>query len=300
MSAAARRVALALDVGGTKIAGALVAEDGTLLHRTRRPSPRAPMAGTAEAAVELADAARERGYEVAGLGAGFPEYVDPAGRLTAREVIDWDEQPHALLSRTLPGVPVAVDSDVRCGARGEARWGGGAEEGFLYVSLGTGLSSTLILPGGAPLSGARGEAIALGELGVPSSVDAEWPGNLERYASGRGIGERCAALTGAATPGAREVTERAAAGDEQAAWVLDSAGRALGTALVWTVRLLDPAAIVLGGGLGSAEGGRVRAALDAAYAKGLAATGRPAPPPLRTAATGPEAGLLGAASLVLP
>ncbi|MFG3260393.1 ROK family protein [Streptomyces sp. NPDC048172] len=293
------RVALALDVGGTKIAGALVAEDGTLLYRTQRPSPRAPMADTAEVARELSEVAREKGYEVAGLGAGFPEYVDPAGALTAREVIDWDEQPSALLARTLPGVPVVVDSDARCGARGEARWGGGAEEGFLYVSLGTGLSSTLILPGGEPLTGARGEAIALGELGVPSAVDAEWPGNLERYASGRGIGERCAALTGAATPGAREVTELALSGDEQAAWVLDSAGRALGTALVWTVRLLDPAAIVLGGGLGAHAAGRVRAALDATYAKGLAATDRPSPPPLRTAVTGAAAGLLGAAALIL-
>ena len=294
------RVALALDVGGTKIAGALVDGDGTLVHRVQRPSPRGPMAATAEVARELYGVAAGEGHEVAGLGAGFPEYVDPSGDLTAREVVDWDEQPRALLSRVLPdGLPVVVDSDVRCGARGEARFGAGAAEGFLYVSLGTGLSSTLILPGGEPLSGARGEAIALGELGVPSSIDPAWPGNLERYASGRGIGERYTALTGTRTPGAREVTELAAAGDERAAEVLDSAGVALGTVLVWLVRLLDPASVALGGGLGAVASGRVRVAADAAYAEGLAATGRPSPPPLRTALTTHNSGLLGAASLVL-
>ena len=293
------RVALALDVGGTKIAAALVAEDGTLPYRTQRPSSRQPMADTAESARELASVAREKEYAIAGLGAGFPEYVDPAGLLTSREVVDWDEQPRALLARALPGVPVTVDSDVRCGARGEARWGAGAEAGFLYVSLGTGLSSTLILPGGEPLPGARGEAIALGELGVPSTVDAEWLGSLERYASGRGIGERYTALTGTETPGAREVTELAGAGDRRAAWVLDSAGRALGTVLAELVRLLDPAAVVLGGGLGTTETGRVRRALDATYAEALAETGRPSSPPLRTATADSAAGLLGAAALVL-
>ncbi|MDJ1137377.1 ROK family protein [Streptomyces iconiensis] len=291
-AAVTESVVLALDVGGTKIAGGLVGPDGTVVHRTQRPTPLRPVPAVAEAAAELMEAASARGLTVRGAGAGFPEYVTADGRLTSSEVIDWDEQPASVLARTLPGVPVRIDSDVRCGARGEALWGAGAAlPGFLYVSLGTGLSSALVLEG-RPVPGHRGEAIAFGELGVPVSVDPTWQGNLERYASGRGMGER------RGVAGAREVTALAAAGDAEAAHVLDSAGRALATTLVWLVRLLDPAAVVLGGGLGCAPVAALHTPLAETWHKALAATGRPAPPPLRTARTGQESGLLGAAALV--
>lgn len=251
------------------------------------------MSAVAEAAATLAEAARARGLALRGAGAGFPEYVTSDGQLTSSEVLDWDEQPATVLARTLPGLSVHVDSDVRCGARGEALWGAGATlPGFLYVSLGTGLSSTLVLDG-RPVPGHRGEAIALGEFGVPVSVDPAWQGNLERYASGRGIGERLGLA------GAREADSLAASGDPDAAHVLDTAGRALATTLVWLVRLLDPPALVLGGGLGCAPVPGLHTPLTETWHKSLSATGRPAPPPLLTARTGPDAGLLGAAALAL-
>ncbi|MFE3203365.1 ROK family protein [Embleya sp. NPDC059237] len=284
-------VTAALDVGGTKIAAALVTPDGTVLHRDERPTVTAGrlrdpgLAGTRAAAVDLLAQARRLGLTVTGLGAGFPEYVAADGLLTSREVLAWDKQPLDVLSALALDVPCAVGSDVRCGALGEARHGAGRGlDGFFYVSLGTGLSSTFVLDG-MPVTGARGEAIALGEFEVPASVDPNWPGNLESYASGRGIGERFGVA------GTREVL---AAGGPRAAAVLDSAGRALGTVLAAVVRLLDPAAIVVGGGLGSAAG-PVRAAMERAYAEHTAA--RPAAPPLLTATLGADAGLVGAAAL---
>ncbi|MET8828104.1 ROK family protein [Streptomyces sp. NPDC004610] len=293
-------VTAALDVGGTKIAAGLVAPDGTVLHREERPTAvegrlRDPgLAGTVAAARALLTEAGRHGLTVVALGAGFPEYVTEDGRLTSREVLAWDIQPRKLLSHELPGIPVAVGSDVRCGALGEARHGAGAGlTDFLYVSLGTGLSSTLVV-GGTPVAGRRGEAIALGEFEVPSSVDPGWRGTLEQYCSGRGIGDRRTALGGAITPGAREVTALAERGDPVSAQVLASAGAALGTVLAMVVRLLDPAAIVLGGGLGTAPG-PVRSAMESAYAERGA--GRPDAPPLLTAALGPESGLIGAACL---
>ncbi|MEU9335624.1 ROK family protein [Streptomyces sp. NPDC048290] len=296
-------VTAALDIGGTKIATGLVTADGTVLHHTERPTAvegrlRDPgLHGTVTAARSLLAEAGRRGLTVVALGAGFPEYVAADGRLTSREVLAWDVQPGKLLGAELPGVPVTVGSDVRCGALGEAHHGAGAgREDFLYVSLGTGLSSAYVRHG-TPLPGRRGEAIALGEFEVPASVDPGWRGNLEQYCSGRGIGDRRTALGGATTPGAREVIARAAQGDPVADHVLATAGAALGTVLAMAVRLLDPAAIILGGGLGSAPG-PVRSALEAAYAERTGA--RPDAPPLLTAALGPAAGLIGAARLATP
>ncbi|MFJ6215152.1 ROK family protein [Streptomyces sp. NPDC092296] len=298
----ADRAVAALDIGGTKIAAGLVAPDGTLLHHRELPTPRTTgdlrdpgLAGTAEAArTILADAAR-LGLTVTGLGAGFPEYVDADGRLTSREVLDWDTQPAALLTaHTPPGLPVAVDSDVRCGALGEARHGAGRHlPDFLYISLGTGLSSTLVI-NGRPLTGRRGEAIALGELEVPASVDPHWHGTLEQYCSGRGIAQRHTTATGTPTPGAREVSHLAHSGDHTAAHILTTAGQALGTVLAHLVRLLDPTAIVLGGGLGTTSG-PLHTALHTAYTH--TTRSRPNPPPIHPPTLGPRAPLIGAATL---
>lgn len=298
-----RAAVAALDVGGTKIAAGLVTADGALLHRRELPTTtdaegglRDPgLAGTARAARALLDDAARLGVTVTALGAGFPEYVDTDGMLTSREVLAWDVQPATVLAaEAAPGLPVAVGSDVRCGALGEAQYGvGRGLPDFFYVSLGTGLSSTLVLDG-RPLAGRRGEAIALGEWEVPASVDPDWHGNLEQYCSGRGIGARRTACGGSPVPGAREVTSLARSGDLAAARVLTTAGQALGTVLGQLVRVLDPSAIVLGGGLGTGDG-PLHTALREAYAHTTRT--RPAPPPIHRAALGPDAGLIGAAAL---
>ncbi|MGH3324413.1 MAG: ROK family protein, partial [Streptomyces sp.] len=278
---------VALDVGGTTIVSGLVTADGAVLHSASRPSVRdgrrdPELAGTVAAAREMIDAAAERDVEVVGIGAGFPEYVDPARRLTSREVLDWDTQPADLLAPLVPCRPVVVESDVRCGALAEARFGAGRERGsFLYVSLGTGLSATFVRAGEL-WQGHRGEAIALGNFEVAASVDPTFsarsrdgrPQNLEEYASGAGIAARYAEATGSDITETREVVRRAASGDGSATELLTTAGRALGTALVWTVELLDPEAIIIGGGLGT-SGGLLHEVLRDTYA---ARSPRPAPP----------------------
>lgn len=282
------RVAVALDAGGSKIAGGLVAGDGAVVAERVVATAGDGVRRAAELAGELAADARNRDLAIAGVGAGFPEYVDREGRLSSHEVLTWSTQPAELLVAAVPGARVVVESDVRCGALAEARLGAGAGlDSILYVSLGTGLSSALVLDG-RPLAGHRGEAIALGELdaGLPG-----WPGNLEDHCSGRGVCERYEALTGVRVDDARALMEVVAGGDEAAAAVLDSAGVSLGNALGALVAVLDPAAVVVGGGLGSAAG-PLHDALDRAYAARVAA--RPDPPPLVAARLGPRAGLVGA------
>jgi len=287
-------VVLAIDVGGTKTLLGLVGAEGEVLaeHQvaTRAEEADADDLGRVLRAVADLGVDVTRGT-LAGVGAGFPEYVSPDGHLLSHEVISWGEQPDAALARVLRDrglgdVPVRIDSDVRLGARGEAWRGAGRGLGsFLYVSLGTGLSTALVI-GSRPWPGAHGEAIAFGEWPAPSVPGEEPVRNLERFASGAGIAERYLARTGVPRI-TRELTVNP---DADALEVLTSAGAALGQAMAALVRVLDPEAVVLGGGLGSAAG-PLHDALDATYA----AAGVRAP--IRTATLGPRSAMIGAAAL---
>lgn len=287
-------VTLGLDVGGTKVAGGLVSdtdellvvrERSTLVDGLRDPGLRITF-GLAE---ELMSEAHARGLTVAGIGAGFPEYVDRNGRLTSHEVLAWTRQPAEMLAEL---APVTVESDVRCAALGEgARGVARGLMSFAFVIVGTGLSYALVEDGIAR-PGMRGEAIALGELETTRLIDEDGPLRLEGYASGDGIRERYEALAGKMVTGAADVFRIASSGDPDAGSIIRSAGLALGEGLATLVRLLDPGAIVVGGGVSTA-GGPWRDVLQAAYAARL--TSRPSPPPLLWAELGSDAGIIGAA-----
>ena len=287
-------VVIGLDVGGTKVAGGLLSESNELLARRQRSTivdgRRDPgLAVTRQLAEELIADAVAAGVPVEGVGAGFPEYVAPDGRLTSHEVLAWTIQPGELLADL---GPVTVDSDVRCAALGEGEHGAATGlDSFACVIVGTGLSYALVEDGRAR-PGARGEAIALGELEVARDVDAETTLTLERYASGEGIRERFVAATGQPVGGAADVIAAAERGDPTAVSVVDSAARAVGAGLATLVRILDPGAIVVGGGV-STSGDRWRSAVAATYSE--RASGRSDPPPLRWATLGSDAGIIGAA-----
>jgi glucokinase len=189
---------------------------------------------------------------------------------------------------------VVVESDVRCGALGELSFGQGREErDFVYVSLGTGLSSAIVLDGRVHV-GRRGEAIALGEFTVSAPVGESWQGNLESYASGTGIATRFAAANATEPPqgGARVVVEAAADGDAVAAEILNSAGTAIGSALAQIAFVLDPPLFVLGGGLGVVETS-ITTAIHSQFES--MTQRRPNPPRVRRSSVATNVGLLGAA-----
>lgn len=286
-------VTIGLDVGGTKVAGALLTRSNELLARTRRPTlvdgRRDPgLVVTRAVAEELVRAADRAGLVVDGIGAGFPEYVDRRGRLRSREVLAWTSQPLASLADL---APVTVEADVRCAALGEGAVGvARGLPSYAFVIVGTGLSYALVEDGQAR-SGARGEAIALGELEVSRAVDAATTRSLERYASGEGIRERFCA-TGTPARDAAQVFELAAQGHALARAVVESAAGALGFGLAMLVSIIDPAALVLGGGV-SAAGDEWRSLVERAYLE--RACRRPGPPPLRWATLGSDAGVIGAA-----
>lgn len=287
--------AIGIDVGGTKIAGGLVnLASGRLALRRQIPTDCQRGGETVLADVErmsraLVAEAAAIGAAPDQLGIGVAELVDPRGRVFSDHLIKWkgiDVQ-----ARLAPVLPATVASDVRAAALAEARFGAGRPyRDFYYVSLGTGVSGVLVQDS-VPYAGSRGAALVIASgashhhcphCGHVSTM------TVEEIASGPGLAR--AFGTGETGP---SVLAAAEAGDPRAIHILDHAAAELGRVLALLVNSLDPAALILGGGLGSAPG-RYFESLKTAILAGLW-EGDQHPLPILQAAFGADAGVVGAA-----
>jgi glucokinase len=285
-------------VGGTKTAGGVVdiKSGGVLLRRTM--PTRADRGGEAVLAdaVGLAEAlqadAAARELQVSGIGLGVAELVDLAGNVTSSHTIAWRGVP--VRERLARLAPVVVESDVRAHALAEARYGAGRPfRLFAFVTVGTGISCCLVQDG-RPYAGARGNALILASSPLTtacSACGATLRPVLEEFASGPAL----AARLGAAR--AEDVLAAAAEGDLEAAQVVESAGAALGVSVGWLVNVLDPEAVIVGGGLGLAGGLYWESFVAAAREHIWADASRDLP--ILMAGLGPDAGLIGAAATVV-
>ncbi|MCU1550571.1 MAG: hypothetical protein JWR36_1131 [Glaciihabitans sp.] len=292
--------ALGVDVGGTSTRVALFTGDARLgLHqiaRTERPTnPRDAAEAILLGIRDLIDAGHD--MEVTACGIGLPEYVHD-GTVTSSMVVQFTPEGRSAIARELSAFGtntiIRVDSDVRCAALAE--WHASADQGLslLYLSVGTGLSSAFVLPGGELLQGARGAAISLGEWPAPPGPDESIVhGNLEQFASGQGIEQRYLIATGRSltTP---QIAARAAE-DAVAEAILREAGAALGDAARRLHAVLDPTRIVIGGGLGSATT-PLWEELESAAVKPIP---QRSPIDIRQAALGARSGEVGAALVAL-
>lgn len=300
--------AIGLDVGGTKIAGGIVTfPAGQVL--LKRVIPTRPQRGgevVLAEAVALAQAllaeAKHMALELVGIGLGVAELVDPAGNITSAQTIPWANLPVQLtFSRLAPSV---VESDVRTAALAEAMWGAGQPfKHFVYVTVGTGISCCLMQEG-RPYAGARGNALVLasGALTISCTecgAKVKWV--LEEIAAGPALVTRyhkARALAQASSVDlvkrGEEVLAAVNAGDPLAIEVVKTAGEALGVGVAWLVNVLDPEAVIVGGGLGLA-GGLYWHSFVAATREHIWAE-RARDLPILAAALGVEAGLIGAAA----
>jgi glucokinase len=289
--------AIGVDVGGTKIAaGLLDAATGEGIARRIVPTrPERGGAATLDDAVALVEelAAASPG-PIAAVGIGVPELVDPRGRIASAQTLDWHDLP--VVERLGQIAPATVEADVRAAALAEARLGAGRPfADFAYISIGTGVSSTLVIAG-RPYAGARGGALVLatGPLTAPCPRCGELISFvLEDYASGRALAARFAAARGEPVAGAEGVLAAAAAGDATARAIVQSAAETLGGAIGWLVNVADPAAVVVGGGLGSAAGLYWDRLIDAVRRHIWSDAARSLP--LLQAQLGSDAGWIGAA-----
>lgn len=284
-----------LDIGGTTIKGARMAPDGTELSRLDTPTGAAAGADEVVRRVRAA-AGRLADETTVAVGLSVPGLVDAAGGVAKHAVnLGFRNTPLAALVGAEVGLPVVIEQDCRAAALAETEIGlGRGARDLMVVVLGTGVAAGLIV-NGKPLTGAGGGA---GELGhIPVYPDGEpcacgQRGCLEVYSSASGIARRYLASGGRDGLTAAEIA--AALGeDEVAARVWAEAAAALGLALATSTQLLDPAMIVLAGGLTGAGElllEPVRAQLQAALAWRDA-------PPVAASPLGGSAGRLGAAIL---
>lgn len=259
----AGNAAIGIDVGGTKVAlGLLDAAELSLLESVVIPTGRdrggkAVLADIRASAADLAGRAAARGRRVSGIGLVVPEIVNLAGDIVSGEVIpQWNELPVAEVLSEI--APVRVEADVRAAAFAETVLGAGQGHDYLvFVTVGTGISYTAVYQG-RPIAGSRG-----GALNIGTTVLARLPENcagpgepreleLERISSGSALVERYVARGGRAE-GAGDVLAAAQRGDQAAAEVVDEGARTLGIAIALLVNVLDPEAVIVGGGLGSAD-----------------------------------------------
>jgi glucokinase len=261
--------AVGIDVGGTKIAAGLV-DGGSGRILAREELPTRPERGGEAVLSDCAALALALGGGEVPVGVGLCELVDLRGRPESAETVDWRELD---VAGAIGAPRVVLESDVRAAARAEALFGAGVGRSpFLYVVVGTGASACLVVDG-EPYAGARGRAIVLGAPPV------------ERIASGLALARRAG-------------VERAEAviADPALTSLVDEAAGALGHVLAVLVNALDPAVLVIGGGLGGEPSFRERVA-----AAVRASIAYPPAPPLEILGSrlGPDGGLVGAALAAL-
>ncbi len=254
---------IALDVGGTGMKAALVAEDGTLLHEARRATgrdrgPDAVVETIQDFAAELLDTGRDRfGRPASAAGVAVPGIVDSEHGIAVYAAnLGWRDVPmRTLLSRRLGGIPVALGHDVRTGGLAEGRIGAGrGADRFLFVPLGTGIAGAIGIAGRIE-AGAHGYAGEIGHIVVRPGGPACGCGQhgcLETLASAAAVSRAWAAASGDPEADAADCAKTVESGDARAREVWLAAVGALADGLVTAITLLDPRTLIIGGGLAEA------------------------------------------------
>lgn len=288
---------LALDIGGTKLAAAVVDDDGVVIRRARTPTvPTAPWQTLADLLDRLVDGVSVDGV---GVGCGGP-MTWPAGEVSPLNIPGWQRFPlRARLAERFPGVPVRVHNDAVAFTAGE-HWKGAGQgvDDLIGMVVSTGVGGGLVL-GGRLVDGASGNAGHIGHV----VADPDGPvcvcggrGCLEAIARGPAT-IAWARTRGSAAQNGPALARLAADGDEVAVAAFGRSGRAVGRVIAWSAALLDVRLVVVGGGL-AASGPPLWEPLLAAVREQATL---PFLAELRVvpAALGSDAGLVGAAALVL-
>lgn len=267
-------IVVGVDVGGSKVAAALVDVQGRMFGSLRSPTELSSseatldcIASTVNRSIQAAGIPRG---QISGVGLGIPGMVDPARGIGVASVnLNWENVPvvQALESRLV--LPCRIENDVKAAGMGEAHYGAGkGKRSLVFLAIGTGVAAAVILEN----SIYRGSSGLAGEIGH-AVVDRRGPackcggqGCLEALVSGPAIASRAAGKiqTGrhsvmaemSAGPttelSARTVFEAARLGDPLALETIDEVCQDLAIAIQWLALAYDPQVIVLGGGVSQA------------------------------------------------
>lgn len=253
---------IGIDLGGTKIAAVALADDGTERARVRAATPR-DYDGTLSALAGAVSELEQAGGIAAAVGVSLPGVVD-AGAGTVRAVnLPWlDGRPFAADLAARIGRGVRIANDGNCFALSEAVDGAAAGAEVVYgIILGTGVGGGLVV-GGRIVTGANALAGEWGHTPLPwRTPEDDLPepcgcgrsGCIETLLSGAGLSRLHARLTGEALA-PPEIVQLARSGDRRAGQTLERHADALARSLAVIVNILDPDAVVIGGGLSNLPG----------------------------------------------
>lgn len=239
---------LAADIGGTKLATALFTDDGALVGNKEVASENADGEKLFHSLLEswetLCAKAGITIDKVASLAIGLPGIVDAdAGVAVYQNNLPWRDFPIAeRLKAVVPDAHIVVDNDVYMAAWGEYASRGFSRETFVYVTLSTGISCCTISEGRF----IRGAGMA-GEIGFSLT---EIPGiTLEEFVSGPSLEAKGRAVFGDPRLTLKEMMVEYYEGNDRAVSIVDEAVTALAKEMYHILLFLDPACIVLGGGV---------------------------------------------------
>ena len=304
-----------IDVGGTSVKCGLFHTDGTLVEKWEIPTrtenngqnilPDVAETINAKLAEKNIDKA-----DVEGVGIGIPGPINSRGEAACAVNLYWGFTPVAQILGDLTGLKAQAGNDANVAALGEA-WKGAAAgaQNIIMITLGTGVGGGIII-NGKILAGSHG---AGGEIGHALVVRGEEEkcncgnhGCLEQYASATGIVRVAGRVLAASEDDstlrelqnitAKDVLDAFKAGDAVAVRIMEYVGDLLGGAIAGFTTVVDPEAIVIGGGV-SKSGQPLIDCIEKYYQRYAFSSCKETPIVLAT--LGNDAGIYGAAKMVL-
>ncbi|KQO99742.1 ROK family glucokinase [Leifsonia sp. Leaf264] len=304
--------AIGIDIGGTKVAGALVDEFGTIVRSERVPTP-TDTAALEDAVVDMIRVLAD-GEQVAAAGVAAAGFIDAAqSTVYYAPNINWRNEPLREKLEARLDLPVFIENDANAAGWAEFRYGAGRlYSDMVTLTIGTGVGGAIVV-GDRLLRGGFGAGAEIGHMrvvpdGLPCGCGAR--GCIEQYGSGRallrfanelatagGIGQTLAdvrdrnnGLTG------ELLSELITAEDPGAHAALRTLGHWLGQAAASLSAVLDPQVFVFGGGV-AAAGDVLLDPIRSAYFDHLPARGYHPAPDFLIAELVNDAGVVGAADL---
>jgi len=307
---------IGIDVGGTKVLGGVVDEAGKVLTTARKDTPRQ---GGSSLTQTIADVAKEllQKHSVASVGVSAAGFVssDRKTMLATPNIADWNGVDLDNQLTNLIGLPVVIENDANAAAWGEAKFGAGKnQDHMIMLTVGTGIGGGIVV-NGSLYRGAFGIAAEFGHMRVVPDghiCGCGARGCFEQYASGNALLRHAREAINASPEVARNllsrgdgtvagltgqaITEAAREGDPVALAAFNTTGQWLGAGIASLAVLLDPACVVIGGGV--IDAGEIllkptRESLE----RNMPFAGKHPYPEIIAAQLGNEAGLVGVADL---
>ncbi len=304
-----------IDIGGTKIAGGVVDEDGTVVEELKVESPARDVEAIEDAVAGLVGELAGR-HDIEAVGIGAAGYVGSSrDTIMFAPNLAWRDVHLKKELEERVKVPVVIENDANAAAWGEFRFGAGSDvDDLLLITLGTGVGGGLVVDGQL-YRGGFGVAAEIGHLRlVPGGVrcGCGQRGCFEQYASGSALERDVRDLAVGQSTGSESLLERAGGrpedidgpmitqaaqeGDPFAVERLAAVGDWLGQGIAMLVTVLDPVVVAVGGGLSEADE-LVLAPARAAFVRDLPGGEHRPHADIRRATLGNSAGVIGAADL---